>query len=84
MDAITADMAAITVVIGATAKILDAAPQLRRVGVFVSCGVGVLYAFGLRPEGDVTPWVNIAVHGIMVGLSASGGYSGMRSAKLGE
>jgi hypothetical protein len=76
-DQTTADAAAVTAVIGYTSIIMNRLPpEFRRYGVFVSCAVGALYALTIRPTAE--HWSRQIVKGIMVGLSAAGGYSGMR------
>lgn len=73
----TADAAAITAVIGYTAAIMARIPKkYRRYGVFISCAVGVMYALTIRPVQE--HWSQQLVKGVMLGLGASGGYSGMR------
>jgi hypothetical protein len=76
-DQTTADAAAVTAVIGYTAVVMNRLPKrFRRYGVFVSCAVGALYALTIRPADE--HWSQQTVKGIMIGLSAAGGYSGMR------
>lgn len=77
MDSLPFDAAAITAVIGYTAMIQSKLPErFRKYGVFVACGVGVLYALTIRPkQADLMKNVT---EGVMLGLGASGGYSGMR------
>ncbi|HBY60998.1 MAG TPA: hypothetical protein DEH78_14340 [Solibacterales bacterium] len=80
LDPMTADAVAISAIIGVTEKILQRLPEAAsRFGVFVSCGVGVLYAFAVRPEIRPIHWSEQVVRGLMLGLSASGGYAGMRA-----
>lgn len=77
MDTLTADAAAITAVIGYTSLVQARLPmEWRRYGVIVSCAIGVLYAVSIRP--GTQPLVDTISRGIMTGLSASGGYAGMR------
>lgn len=76
MNDIAFDAAAITAVIGYTDRILAVLPKLRKVGVLVSCTIGVVYALTIRP-GRHEVVANISA-GIMVGLASSGGFDGMR------
>jgi uncharacterized membrane protein len=77
MDTLTSDAAAITAVIGYTSLIQARLPEeWRRYGVFVACAVGVAYAVSIRPGGQSL--AETISRGVMTGLSASGGYAGMR------
>lgn len=77
MNTLAYDAAAITAVIGYTDKILTLWPSLRKYGVLVSCGFGVLYAVAMRP--GTHELVGNLSSGVMIGLAASGGFAGMKN-----
>jgi hypothetical protein len=79
MDPLTADAAAVTSIIGGTGTVLRFLPDhFKKYGVVVSCALGVLYALALRPPAG-EHWTSLVARGLMQGLSASGGYAGMKS-----
>jgi len=68
----------VTSVIGYTAIVKGFLPEKwQKDTVLLSCALGILYAFSVRP-GKAAIMGNI-VSGIMIGLSASGGYAGMKN-----
>lgn len=78
MDTMTSDAAAVTAVIGYSNVVRQFLPErFKKDMVLVSCLLGILYAFSIRP--GKTEIVHNITSGIMVGLMASGGYAGMKN-----
>lgn len=81
MDFTWIDGATIPAVVAYTAMILRFAPQLTKFGILVSIGSGILYAFTMRPS--QSDWIGNLITGTLLGLLATGGFSGAKNAVQG-